>query len=655
MPGLAHFSCVPRLRFAFALAAVVVAFGWTGCSSTSDSGASATSRATPPGAAIVPALSPVSPSVPVLPRGPRDAYVLLSGGGTPLSNNYSQYLQARAVAAFFERDCPPEATWIFFGVGNREGAAPVLADARREFKRDGLLLASWLPGTLPRNRPATRDEFLRALREEILPRVRDGGTLYLFVGDHGELAGAKEKQESAVTLWQLKKNRRRGDWYTDGKEILGVAELRQVLADGLGRGRVVFGMTQCHSGGFHELGVAREMSPPREWFVGAPPGWAAVPSGPGLRLPVAGFTATDQASPAAGCDPDPDPERWAGYERFLPESLFGLDLMSGQPKGAGVRSLAQAHEVATLVDRTIDKPRATSEHFLEAWARLIETKLTHELRLADAVRQAVTTFHATVDRGRPATTGGPWHERQVQFARFIGQLAEDVPDARAVLLNGTRTQLEAAIQGRGERGGPGRGGIGGRRRSIAELRRAWSETVRPAWKAAVQRGALDARLGRALEFEKRLLKLEDDGRELLLPRGGGADALLNETYWSSGFGEPATFDRGKADAVTRWAASRRAQIMSWARESSDAPVRAAADRIGPGPAVVEEPPRPMGRRIAAERVLFYRRVLAAWEFLVTLRATQPLAELTTLLELERTPWRSERAPVAMQPLPDHGR
>jgi hypothetical protein len=61
--------------------------------------------------------------------------------------------------------------------------------------------------------------------------VRGGGTLYLFIGDHGELAGPRDRRESAITMWQLKSSRRRaGEWYTDDKEILGVAELRQVLA-----------------------------------------------------------------------------------------------------------------------------------------------------------------------------------------------------------------------------------------------------------------------------------------------------------------------------------------------------------------------------------------------------------------------------------------
>ena len=68
---------------------------------------------------------------------PRDAFVLLSGGGTPLSNNYSQYLQARAFSGFLEDRFPDRPRWVFFGLGNREGEAPMLADVRRQVKRDG--------------------------------------------------------------------------------------------------------------------------------------------------------------------------------------------------------------------------------------------------------------------------------------------------------------------------------------------------------------------------------------------------------------------------------------------------------------------------------------------------------------------------------------
>lgn len=629
---------MPRAPHLICLGAVIVALAGVSCTSPTE-----VPVAPVPSPANVVSPSPRQdrPAVPVTGVGRvdrrHDAYVLLSGGGTPLTNNYSQYLQARAIAAFFERECPPERTWVFFGVGNRDGSPAVLADAHRERKHHGLLVDEWLPGMLPRNRPATRESFLRALREEILPLVRDGGTLYLFIGDHGELAGTREQQESAITLWQLKPNRRRtGSWFTDEKEVLGVEELRAVLAAGLGEGRVVFAMTQCHGGGFHGLGLAGETIPPRAWFVGAPPAWA-VGQPAGLRLRIAGFTATDQASPAAGCDADPDPERWAGYERFLPESLLGIDLMSGETRGRGALSLAEAHEAATLVDRTIDKPRATSEHYLEAWAQLIETRLTSEPRLAPAVRRAVETFHRSVERGHVDAHDLELRERQLQFEQFVQRMTEQAPTARSLLLTGTRQQLDAAIKGRGERGGGG--GRGSRRTAMAELRKVWTDTLRPAWKAAVLAGKVSGLAGAALEFEQRLLKLEDGGRDLLLARGGSSGAMLNEIYWASGYAEPSALNRSKAEAVARWGAERRSRIVAWAKTSARADVRSAGAKIGPGATLADEPPRALSQRTAAERVLFYRRVLAAWEFLLTLRAEAALSELQTLIELERLPVR----------------
>lgn len=556
----------------------------------------------------------------------RDVYVLISGGGTPLSNNYSQYLQARAFADAFARSQPANATWVFFGIGNRDDAPPVLADVRRVVKRDGILVESWLPGAIRGNRAATKENILRALREEILPAVREGGTLHLLVGDHGELAGKGENEESAITLWQLKRSTN-GGWRTDNTEVLRVSELRAVLAAGIGRGRVVFGMTQCHSGGFHEMAVAREMAPYRTWFTTAPEGLTG--PRPGIRLAAAGFTATDQASLAAGCDPDPDPERWAGYERFLPERLLGLDLMTGQPLPA-FASLAAAHEAATLVDRTIDKPRATSEHYLEAWARVIEERVARTLALTPRAQRAVTEFEATLETGQVTAVHSALLARREQFNRFEQRLNADLPaNAAPVSALNRRELMTAGESRRGEGRGPGRrGGTG-------EARQAWNEVLRPAWKQAVLAGAVPGLSAATLDFERRLLKLEDDGRSLLFGRGGEG-GLINEIYWRSSYAEPATFNAERAHAVATWGAVRRDRIVTWGRGSADPKIQAAAAKVGPGPGNAETPPRPLSRRTAAERVWLHRRVLAAWQFLLAMDARPALAELEQLIELERT-------------------
>lgn len=565
----------------------------------------------------------------------RRVYVLLSGGGTPLSNNYSQYLQAKGVSDTFARELPGAKTWTFFGAGNRPDAPPVLADVRRETKIGGRLVQSWLPGVLPANRPATRAGVLKALREEILPAVRDGGTLFLFVGDHGELAGAEGKKESAITLWQLKRNRRGDGWYTDGKEILGVAELRRELAAGLGRGRVVFCMTQCHSGGFHDLGAGAGVALPAGWFAAGAerePGPAAGP-----KLSVAGFTATIAALPAAGCVADPDPDLWAGYERFFPEALAGRDLMSGAAKGVAQASFAAAHVAATLVDRTIDQPRATSEHRLEAWAEAVETQLARTLAVTERTQTAVAAYQRVMETGRVTASDPALRAKAEQFAGFTAAWADAVPAARPVLVGGTRAQLEAA---REERGGGGPRGAG-RRGRAGEARTAWNTVLRPAWRTAVEQGEAPVPAA-ARAFERALTKAEADGKDFLL-RAADSTAMLNEVYWASGYAEPAKTDPAVAAAVTRWAAERRAAIVAWGQASADPARRAAAAKIGPGPQFAEGEPEPMSRKTAVERVLFYRRVLAAWEFLLAMDHREALAEIRELQALEELPVRPAAA------------
>jgi hypothetical protein len=313
--------------------------------------------------------------------------------------------------------------------------------------------------------------------------------------------------------------------------------------------------------------------------------------------------------------------------------------MSGRPKGAPAASFALAHEAATLVDQTIDKPRGTSEHYLEAWARVIETKLATTLAVTADTQRAVAAFQRSVDRGVGDLPDELFRARRDQYARFTQRLAEQVPDAKDLLAAGSRQQLDATGRSRGERGGT-RGGS--RRGATTELRRLWTDTLRPAWKKAVLAESVPGLRGPALQLEKHLLEIEDRGtRDFLLPRGGSA--LNNEVYWQSGHGESATPDPQKAAAMARWAAERRTKIVAWAQTTGNPAVREAAEKIGPGPVFVPEPPRPMSRKIAAERVLLYRRVLAAWEFLIAMKAEPELRELRTLIELENTPVRPRPA------------
>lgn len=582
-----------------------------------------------------PALTPPSP-VALKPLTARDAFVIISGGGTPTTNNYSQYVQAHAMAAFLRERYPAEAVWTFFGAGNRSGQPPVLADVYRQIKRDNLLLDTWLVGSLPHNRPATRDEILRALRTEILPRVRDGGTLYLFVGDHGELTRGKEP-ESAITLWGLRRNAENANgWSTARNYALTVTELRQALAEGLGSGRVVFAMTQCHSGGFHDLGLPSPQ-PAVSWFLSTPNWLGPAPKAP---LPIAGYTSTDAASMAAGCDPSPDPDTWFGYERFFPEALLGKDLLGPRPPQKPLPSFALAHEAAVLADHTIDRPRSTSEQYLDEWATLLETKIANELLLTPRVREALDAYHRAVDTGRftaPADTS--WQEAYARFDLNIERMVEQNPRAKP-LLTAPRARLAEALEGKGPRSldpaSEDPGEVSLNRRQL----QAWRDTLRPAWVKAVAAREIAALPAAALPFELRLQSL--DTRQPVGFADDWSNRTLGEVYWFSTYADPAKFDAATAQAVTRWAAQRRAAILDWALASTDVSIRNAAASY---PAEFRAPRRPptsatstsIASATVAARLLFYRRVLAAWALLLRLDHQPALDRLDALRDLERTP------------------
>jgi hypothetical protein len=559
----------------------------------------------------------------------RDAFVLLSGGDTEMENNYSQYLQARAMAEFFDKSYPRESVWIFFGAGNVEGEKPVFSDVYRQVKHGDEMVDTWLPGALPHNRPARREEFLPALRREILPTVASGGTLYLFVGDHGTWSGGRNG-ESVIVLWGVYRDEvSEHGWRESGDETLGVTELRRELMTGLGRGRVVFCMTQCHAGGFHYLAIPHEMTPEASWFT-ALPRWAR--RRPGTVFPaVAGFAATDEFSLASGCNPSPDPDVWAGYERYFPESLLGQNLFTQEQTGEGMRSFCDAHAAAVMTDRTIDKPRSTSDQYLERWAGLIETRLARESHLTPRLMNAVAEYQRTVNGQVPKVPDAAFRERQAQFDGFIEKLA--VQNDAEVLRTGTRAELEQVIKqmppdtDTDEAPSP-------------REKKLWNQTIRPAWKAAVEAGRATNLPAAAAEFERFLLGQEDRGVDFFF----GDDDMRNDVFWQAGYGNPQSLNPARAEAIGLWAQERKDKILDWARDSENAAVRNAGERLAQ---MVAEPDTDAGeadkedrmamKATAAERTLFYRRALGAWQFLIAVNDRPALARLKELIELERTP------------------
>lgn len=560
---------------------------------------------------------------------PRDAWVVLSGGGTPTTNNYSQYLQARALNHWLRQQVPAEAVWTFFGAGNVPGRPVRLADTRRQVEEDGALLESWLPGELEGNRPATRAEVLGALRREVLPRVADGGTLFLFVGDHGELS-EREPRESRIVLWQLEPAplTPRG-WLTNPEQVLGVRELRDVLRNGLGLGRVVFCITCCHSGGFHFMGEEETAHPDPAWLRSGAAPLALAPEPPPR---MAGFTATTAADPAAGCIAYLDTHTWEGSERFLPEALLGIDLVTGVRRELPRDTLAEAFAAAMELNVTIDQPHGTAEAVLETQARMIETQLT-TLDLTPRAATARRRFLEVAD-GAPVVTGdSELRRREALYRSWTQVLATAFPEIADTLQRGRLAEIEQL--GAPPAPKPGRE----ERRAQRELRRAWVDVIRPAWRRALESRAVHGVGETEAAFERHLIALEESAREpLFFP--GDREAVQEELYWQSGAADP-TADAPRVRVLTRWEARRERAILEWAAGATNARVRDAVrvwkraqETLNPERADAGEPP-PL--REAALRVLRWRRVLAAWSFLDAVGDEARLTRVRALLALERTP------------------
>jgi hypothetical protein len=620
----------------------------------------------------------------------KDAFVVISGGGGPESNHYSQYLQARAYVTYLHAHYPENSIWTFFGAGNISGQPPLLADVEQTGLDDkGGETLSWIPGALPGNHPARRDVLARAFRDEILPSVKDGGTLYLFVGDHGGPSGGIDP-ESIISLWGLDRDPTLPfGWRSSAAaETLGVAELRRWLSAGLGQGRVVFVMSQCFSGGFHYLGLPRELAPNPAWFTQVP-FWASAIHEPKTLPPVAGFTATDDHSFASGCTSDVSANHWAGYERYLPENLLGLDLFTLRPGTQPARhSFREAHVLAVLSDQTLDKPRSTSEQYLQLWAETI-ARIEKESSLKDSIKQQLLSYHKTLNGQAAQITDAAFKAKQEEYARFIRQMIKDNPQL-SDLPQASEEALQHAIKP--ELSGAGSYPMRNAEHIAANMddedanegmfdvrlaMRLWTTEIVPAWQKALESGAIKELPASLVAFELELIAIDNlsmpneshlaTNRHILDPK-----MLL---YYYGGYADPATFDPAHAQALIDWSKKRRRVIVDWATKSSEMKVRLAAqvyalwmppeflDPDGPKSAaqktdgapsessksaavdsrqVAQMPqnnpkPTPLQRNVAAERIYFYRQVLAAWQFLLGVDERVALDRIAALTQLEQTP------------------
>lgn len=282
--------------------------------------------------------------------------LVLSGGNSPGGNHFSQYLQTNAVYSDLKSRLNYSVS-VLFAAGNNLESTPAYADVHKTEKENNVAYDKFIFGTIDGNRAATKTNVLQFFTTEIKSNLEN---FFLIVSDHGmpNYNGNQPDQtfsNNCIDLWNIKLEGGRlkdiGN-FAQGR-CLSKNELNTLLREKVAAKKHIFAMSQCFSGGFHQMAVVSKDGQPR------------------INPGVCGFTAITQDTYASGCSPDVDGPSYQGYERSFTEQLTGVDCVNKKRLRPGKNSFKEAHEAAVLEDLTVDIPLATSDYFLWLWSSLL--------------------------------------------------------------------------------------------------------------------------------------------------------------------------------------------------------------------------------------------------------------------------------------------
>ncbi len=290
----------------------------------------------------------------------QEQVLVISGGDNPGLNHYSQYLQTKLLYNSLLAKYGNDAVNIYFGAGNNPTTTSSLLDVHQlkntkedKFNKTDTMFA----GVLPNNQAATKANVSAYFMSPLISKILPTENFRLFVSDHGMPNSFSEDKEenpfgdNCIDLWHY--NQKVINNFTDAKNFyqacLSKNELSSLLTQ-IPAQRIIFQMSQCFSGGFHQISVAEKDGYP-----------TANPK-------ICGFTAVSDDHGASGCTADADGASYQGYERSFTEWYTGIDVINGKKLREPASSMFIAHRNAALEDMTQDVPLSTSNYYLLQWA-----------------------------------------------------------------------------------------------------------------------------------------------------------------------------------------------------------------------------------------------------------------------------------------------
>lgn len=304
--------------------------------------------------------------------------LVISGGDDPGLNHYSQYLQTKTVYTYLANLYGVDKTALYFGAGNNPDTQNPLLDvhqiiqngSNKKDKNDHML-----SGIIPHNQAATKTNIYNYLFSSTVYNLTNKDNLLIFVSDHGmpneylDEPNPGRFSNNCIDLWNFN-GELVNNWLDKAhfsKTCLSKNDLGTLL-DNIKAKHIVFEMSQCYSGGFHQMSVSMQNGYPQ------------------ANPHICGFTAVPPDHYASGCTADADGPGYQGYERSFTEWFTGVSIPTGKILRRSAPDMLTAHQDAILEDMTGDEPITTSDYYLMQWA-LVFNSPTYKSR--------VTNFTAT--------------------------------------------------------------------------------------------------------------------------------------------------------------------------------------------------------------------------------------------------------------------
>ncbi len=292
-----------------------------------------------------------------------DQILVVSGGDNPGLNHYSQYLQTKTMYDYLVDKNGEDNVTVFFGMGNNPETKKPFPDVHKIVTVNDDDVDQMIPGIIENNMAATKSNIYQYFFSSDINEMGSQDNLRIFVSDHGlpnlfmNDKSQGEYSDNCIDLWNFDKTLVNN--FANKDDFAKVCMSKNALANLLNvvpAKHVIFEMSQCYSGGFHQLSVTDKNGYP-----------TANPK-------ICGFTASTPDHYASGCTATADGPSYQGYERSFTEWYTGISIPTGEMIRNPATNMFSAHQNAVLEDKTVDIPLTTSDYYLLQWAELFDSK-----------------------------------------------------------------------------------------------------------------------------------------------------------------------------------------------------------------------------------------------------------------------------------------